>query len=191
MSIHALIKERRLALRMSEQALADAVGVTRGAVQQWEREDGTAPKRAIRKKVADALGLTVYDLAAAESQAPSFLGVAQSMSLHSYTMPPLLQWGEIKVGQLPELFRCEMPDDALRGSTSKGTVLLCSTSAQPVFGKGVVVADKAGVLYVRRYAQGRAGEWIAEADGAGFKSLHPEDGVKVVASVIGRFDGTV
>lgn len=176
---------------MSEQALADAAGVTRGAVQQWEREGGTAPKRSIRKKVADALRLTVYDLAAAESQAPSILGVAQSLSLHSYTMPPLLQWGEIKVGKLPELFRCEMPDDALRASTPKGTVLLCSTTAVPVFGKGVVVVDKAGIPYVRRYAQGPGGSWLAEADGAGFMALHPEDGVKVVATVIGRFDGTV
>jgi transcriptional regulator with XRE-family HTH domain len=78
-SIHSLIKARRKALKMSEQTLAEAIGVTRGAVQQWEREYGTAPKRSIRPKVAEVLGLSVHDLTAAESDTP-IPGVAQKTS---------------------------------------------------------------------------------------------------------------
>jgi transcriptional regulator with XRE-family HTH domain len=61
MSTGALIKRARLALELSEQAFADQVGVTRGAVQQWERGK-TAPKRAHQQAVAQALGVTVGEL---------------------------------------------------------------------------------------------------------------------------------
>lgn len=190
MSIHTLIRERRKTLGLSEQKLADLVGVTRGAIQQWEREGGTAPKRAIRPKVAEALGLSVYDLTAAESESPN-LGVAQSLSLSNFSMPPLVKWEALMKGKMPASFRCEMPDDALRESTPKGTVLLCSTSKEPEFGKGVIVKDRAGQLHVRRYAQGTGGSWQAEASTPGFKTLTPEQGATIVAAVVGRIDGSV
>ena len=47
---------------MSEQQFADAVGVTRGAVQQWEKPGGTAPKRANQPRVAELLGLSIAEL---------------------------------------------------------------------------------------------------------------------------------
>ncbi len=49
---------------MSEQQLADAVGVSRGAVQQWEKPGGTAPRRSNQPLVARVLGLSVAELAA-------------------------------------------------------------------------------------------------------------------------------
>lgn len=61
MSTGDLIKRGRLALQLSEQAFADQVGVTRGAVQQWERGT-TAPKRSHQQAVAQALGITVGEL---------------------------------------------------------------------------------------------------------------------------------
>lgn len=62
MSIHRLIRDGRLRLGLTEQQFAERVGVSRGAVQQWEREGGTAPRRANQKAVADLLGLTVAEL---------------------------------------------------------------------------------------------------------------------------------
>lgn len=45
---------------MTTQQFADAVGVTRAAVQQWEKEDGTAPSRkhqpAVLKLITAAKG---------------------------------------------------------------------------------------------------------------------------------------
>ena len=52
---------------MSEQAFADALGVTRSAVQQWEREGGTAPNRKKQPQVAALLGLTVAQLMSGDS----------------------------------------------------------------------------------------------------------------------------
>ena len=62
MKSHVLIRQERRRLGLSEQAFADAVGVSRGAVQQWEREGGTAPKRATQARVAEVLGVSLADL---------------------------------------------------------------------------------------------------------------------------------
>jgi transcriptional regulator with XRE-family HTH domain len=62
MDIHSRIKERRLALKMSRQTLAEAADVSRETVRLWETPDaqgGTAPDRFKTKKVADALKTTV------------------------------------------------------------------------------------------------------------------------------------
>jgi SOS-response transcriptional repressor LexA len=47
---------------MSEQQFADAIGVSRGAVQQWEKPGGTAPKRGNQPQVAKILGISVAEL---------------------------------------------------------------------------------------------------------------------------------
>lgn len=62
MSIHKLIRQGRERLGLSEEAFGKLFGVSRGAVQQWEKEGGTAPRRKIQPIVANALGLTVAQL---------------------------------------------------------------------------------------------------------------------------------
>ncbi|RZL55530.1 MAG: helix-turn-helix domain-containing protein [Variovorax sp.] len=62
MSSHQYIRAGRKRLHMSEQQFATAVGVSRGAVQQWERPDGTAPRRSNWQRVADVLGVPVAEL---------------------------------------------------------------------------------------------------------------------------------
>lgn len=67
MSIHRLIREGRLRLGLSAQEFAQTVGVSRGAVQQWERRGGTAPNRTHLPRVAALLGLSVAQLVAGGS----------------------------------------------------------------------------------------------------------------------------
>lgn len=68
MNIHRRIKERREALGLSMQALADRVGVKAWqTVQQWEKEGGTAPKRERLLAVAHALKTTPEYLLFGES----------------------------------------------------------------------------------------------------------------------------
>lgn len=62
MSIHKLIREGRAKLGMTEQQFGNAVGVSRGAVQQWEKEGGTAPTRKNQPAVAALLGMSVAEL---------------------------------------------------------------------------------------------------------------------------------
>ncbi|MDM0117127.1 S24 family peptidase [Variovorax sp. J22R133] len=73
MSSHRLIREGRRGLGMSEQQFADAVGVSRGAVQQWEKPGGTAPKRSNQHRVAALLGISVAELVSGGSNtSPGF-----------------------------------------------------------------------------------------------------------------------
>lgn len=62
MSVHSVIREGRKRLGLTQQQMAERVGVTRSAVQQWEKEDGTAPNRTQQPLVAGVLGLTVAQL---------------------------------------------------------------------------------------------------------------------------------
>lgn len=56
--IHARIKRLREAQSLSLEALAKKAGVSWQAAQQWEKPNGTAPKRARLAKVAEALKTT-------------------------------------------------------------------------------------------------------------------------------------
>lgn len=62
MTVNETIKTLREAKGLSRTELAKRCGVTRAAVQQWEREDGTAPRREHQDKVAEVLGVTVAEL---------------------------------------------------------------------------------------------------------------------------------
>lgn len=53
-----IIKNGREKLGMTPQAFGDAVGVSRGAVQQWET-GATSPKRRHQPKIAELLGVSV------------------------------------------------------------------------------------------------------------------------------------
>lgn len=94
MTIHARIKAARRAKGMTEQQLADLIGVTRAAVQQWEREEkGTAPKRTIQGKVAQALGVSLAELLGAEVPA----GEGAASVAHALPLSPAPAPGELVV----------------------------------------------------------------------------------------------
>lgn len=86
MSIHKLIRDGRNRLQLTEQQFAEKVGVSRGAVQQWEREGGTAPRRANQKAVADLLGLSVAELMGG--------GESNVRELEAGRRVPLISWVE-------------------------------------------------------------------------------------------------
>lgn len=72
MSIHSKIKAGRLKLGLTEQHFADRLGVSRGTVQQWEKEGGTAPARRRAESVAKLIGMTVAELVSDDPQAWPF-----------------------------------------------------------------------------------------------------------------------
>lgn len=64
---------------MTEQQFADAVGVSRGAVQQWEKGE-TAPKRRNQAAVARKLGISVAELMEGSSDYDSGEQIAMSIA---------------------------------------------------------------------------------------------------------------
>ena len=83
MPIHRLIRQGRLHLGMTEQQFADAAGVSRGAVQLWERPGGTAPKRRNQPVVARLLGISVAELVSGGSNVVPGLDVRVKVPLVS------------------------------------------------------------------------------------------------------------
>lgn len=119
----------------------------------------------------------------------STVPVAHDVSLVGYDHPPLLTWETIvrKKEELPERFRCELPDDALYserdGGTRSGTpVVFVRTDVRPAPGVGVLVEDQDGVRYIRVYRQGAGGAWLAAARNENYLTLDSErDGLRLLA----------
>lgn len=88
MSIHQKIREGRAKLHMTEQQFGDAVGVSRGAVQQWEKEGGTAPTRKNQPAVAKILGMSVAELMSDGASLP----ITISNEFAGSALTPILAW---------------------------------------------------------------------------------------------------
>jgi hypothetical protein len=117
---------------------------------------------------------------------------AHLMSLAPVVLPPELSWeATMKSDRLPPQFRVAMPDEALDGLPA-GTILLFSCEEKPTIGAGVLVEDATGRRYVRRYAEGTGGRWLAQATRSAYLTLDSErDGLKLLAVMTGRMSGTV
>lgn len=66
---------------MTEEQFGAAVGVSRGAVQQWEKEGGTAPTRKNQPKVAALLGISVSMLMTGDDSVTPMTGGGQLKAL--------------------------------------------------------------------------------------------------------------
>lgn len=83
MTVHERIRRFREVNNLTHQQFADSVGVSRGAVQQWEKEDGTAPNRNRQPVVAKFMGISVDELMTdttadgITNQTPSLVHAAQ------------------------------------------------------------------------------------------------------------------
>lgn len=92
--------------------------------------------------------------------------------------------------KLPSQFTVAMPDQALQPRVAQGTVLIFSTDATPAVGIGVLVEDEGGARYIRRYAEGAAGTWLAQATNDAYITLHSNvHGLKILAVMTGRMSG--
>lgn len=70
-SIHSRIKRLRLAKALSQTDLATRAGVKYQSVQEWERENGTAPTRKRMQAVAKALDVSPTELMTGEARPAS------------------------------------------------------------------------------------------------------------------------
>lgn len=105
MSIHQTIREGRQRLGLTEQQFAQKVGVSRAAVQQWEREGGTAPRRANQQAVAALLGLTVAQLIGGRES-----NVEAGPELKNKKGYPLISW--VQAGEWTDICDNFQPGDA-------------------------------------------------------------------------------
>lgn len=78
MNVGEMIKEARLAKGMTQEDLADKVGVKKSAVAKWENGRVSEIKRSNLKKLSDALGLPPTKLLGDIEADP--VGVAQELA---------------------------------------------------------------------------------------------------------------
>ena len=96
------------------------------------------------------------------------------------------------MGTIPERFVLAMPDDALAPQTPRGTQLIfVAGDTPPRFGIGVLVEAPDGTRYIRRYVQGPATGWIAEARDSAYRTISSAEGGRILAWVSWRNSGDV
>jgi len=160
-----IIRTGRERLGMNHQQFATAVGVSRGAVQQWEKGD-TAPKRSHQKRVADLLGVSVAELMG-QSQ-PDQQTIRDTVNLSSgISEIPLLDRNTagmykrfLEDGETPpalhnhpgkgaNLFAYSVDDDLMEPLIPSNSRAIISTRIKPKHGS-LVLVDQDGVCVIRR-----------------------------------------
>jgi hypothetical protein len=120
--------------------------------------------------------------------------LAQNLSqFRPILLPSTIDWETIAMSAtVPERFVLAMPDDALAPQTPRGTgLIMVAGDTPPRFGVGVLVEDEAGQRYIRRFVQGPAGGWIAEARDNAYRNVTSSDGGRILAWVEARMVGDV
>lgn len=94
--------------------------------------------------------------------------------------------------ELPAQFVVVVPDDALAPNMKRGVSVVFERSERAEPGECVLVRDRAGAKYIRRYAQGPGGTWEAQAlDGAYLTLRSDRDGLQVLAVMVWRAERRV
>lgn len=186
------VRALRTLAGLTLEELSERSGVEVGTISALEKRHST--KSQFAADLASALRVSPEVLMADTLPAdlpPS--GVANSGQYKKDTKPPMITWEAImQLDTLPPRFIVEMPDDALSPSVPRGMELVFECAAQPRPGYGVLVLDRHGRRYIRRYAEGLGGAWAAQATNPAFLTLQSErDGLVLIATMTGRNSGLV
>jgi SOS-response transcriptional repressor LexA len=154
------IREGRLRLGLTEQQFADAVGVSRAAVQHWERANGTAPNRKTQPKVAELLGISVGELVSGSnvsSASPDNRGTVPLVSeveAGEYTkidnFRPLegLEKVPVNVEVRRHTFALRVHGDSMLSDTNnsfpEGSILIVEPEMEAIDGDYVIAKNAAG-----------------------------------------------
>lgn len=204
-----MVKRWRELSGLNTSQLARLAGVNRQNIEQFESNEVLQPR--YLPELAKAMQCTVDDIHNLRMPQPlleartNLLKLvrgtdpggseAHPMIQSAFHAPSTLTWERtmtISKEDLPAQFICAVPDDALTPDTPKGTLLIFSRDAQPRVGWGILVEDRNGVRYVRRYVQSTGNGWSAKASHRDYVSLDPvEHGLTILAVASWRGDGSV
>lgn len=170
MAYAKIIKTARLARKLSQEELARLVGVTKGAVSQWESGKG-APARKNQKALASALGINPAELEAVLSSGLSLLDTP----LEGREVP-FLAWNQLRQlsddkkkirvhigkdglsggvvvvdGDTPaDAIAASVDDDSMQPEYNPGDIIIFSPTVTPR-ADDTVVASVADGHVLRRY----------------------------------------
>lgn len=179
--------ERRKAkntLPNSWASLGRVIETTSQQMHNWSRRDVPASHHLA---IANALDWSVEELLGVaplkhERHETSERGVAQSVSLSNPIVVPILTWGDLMSRELPDVFKVELPDNAMAPKAGRGAMIEFSQGLVPEPGDGVLVRDSSGGVHFREFRPALGGAWTAFARNEAFPSFHSErDGLKLLA----------
>lgn len=130
-------------------------------------------------------GLSVMESSDAEK-------LAHSMSQSSATVAPQddslrIKWGSMNYEALPDIFRVQVPDNAMADDIKKGYLAKFDKQLKPRADDFVLLSDSSGEWWFRAYKPGAAGSFSAVALASGFPPMHSDEhGLKVLAVYIGH-----
>lgn len=176
----------RKARGLTQQELADACGVGQSAIGNIERD--TRGYGASVVAIARELGVTPEYLqgeAGESSQTSPASGVAQNLNLAPFTVPPSTTMEELqRMNDIPAMFQLEVPDDALAPKVTRGMRLIMAAGQTARPDQVVLVRDRSGALYLRRFGQAPGGDWRARATNEAYLSLEAvRDGLEMLATL--------
>ncbi len=192
----------------SQAALAQRAGVSNGTIGNLESNARKKPREL--SSIADALGVPMRWLEHGTGPMPAFVGPASDkdsaqspgqvpigisgdrpMSDPAMHDAPLITWGDaMQATNLPDLFWLDLPDDSMAPRARAGKRMGFSRGEPVKGGAGILVRDRAGVLYFRRYVAAAGGQWIARAENPDYADMHSErDGLQLVAVLIAEWGG--
>nr|WP_181885394.1 helix-turn-helix domain-containing protein [Trinickia dinghuensis] len=165
MNIHRRIRDRRLELGLSMEALAELVGVRAWqTIQQWEKEDGgTAPKRDRLKKVSEALRTTPeYLLFGSPAPLPEIHGGDDALINPLRRMEVMASGADrgwmVDISALaPDSFLFLIPDDSMAPRFFRGDYAIVEPAVTPEVEDDVLVGFANGRIALMRLLSRRAG----------------------------------
>lgn len=175
----------------SNAQLAKAAGVSPGAVSHWFSGNTQELKAASAIGLAQITGWNVKWWAEGIGPRDLRSAVAHSLSQpqpdnESTDDPQRVAWGAMNAADLPEVFRVEVPDDAMADRVMRGHLVEFSTKETPRAGDLVLIEDATGTWYFRQYSPGAQGRFAAVARNSAYQTLDSErDGLKVLAVLVG------
>jgi SOS-response transcriptional repressor LexA len=157
MNTKDIIKAARERLGMTHQQFGDAVGVSRGSVQQWEKGT-TAPKRSHQKRVADFIGVSVAKLNGQSTEDQDAIRSTVSLSSTVHEVPVLDKgtagmYKDYLSGKLTaktqkyvgpngnSVFMFRVSDDLMQPQVPKGALAVINPTITPRHGMKVLVTD--------------------------------------------------
>ncbi len=196
-ALGAALKEAMARKGVTQAQVAAEFGIAQSSVSEWIKFGRVAKKHLTH--LVDFFGTHVppqhWGLPPTWGIASTLggAGEARSMSLHAFTLPALVTWERVMQSEeLPAQFVLEVPDGALGQKLPQGTRVVVERADAAAPGECVLVADKRGGRYIRRYVQAPGGEFEAQALDDAYVSLHSaRDGLQVLAVMVWRAERRV
>lgn len=207
MTIAERIKKARGARDLTQRDLAEAVGVSPQAVQQWEK-GGTSPRGTRLEKLGAALGVSPQWITHGTGDGPREEGVI----VEPVQVPPLSRipivgttqagpdahwlelgypagWGDEYVDMPsydPNSYALRVKGTSMGSRIREGDAIVVSPNSQPQPGEEVVVRTIDGQVMVKELAFFRRGEIGLDSVGEGFgRILLKQSEVEFIHSVVG------